>query len=111
MHAFEQKFNAVSQAQAAKFGMPPITLDELPATMDPVGKYTISQAEVKWIVQKARESVEQIKKTDTRFTDPYNTEEFKAEQKRVADQLGISDEQLKTLQQGMTPEKWKQMSI
>ena len=47
---FEDQFNSAAQAQASKFGMPAVTLDELPPTMDPVGEHTISQNEVKWIV-------------------------------------------------------------
>lgn len=107
VHEFEEMFNAASQAQASKFGMPPITLDELPPTMDPVGDHTISAAEVKWIMKAAKESAEHIKKTDPRFSDPYNTEEFKKEQVRVAEQLGIPPDELAQLQSNMTPEKWK----
>lgn len=109
LNDFEDQFNAASKAQAAKFGLPAISLDELPATMDPMTEHTISQKEVKWIVQKARESAEHLKKTDPRFADPYNTDEFKQEQQRVADRFGMSSEKLQQLQQQATPEKWKQM--
>jgi hypothetical protein len=109
LHSFEEQFEAASKAQASKYGMPPITLDELPPTMDPIGEYAISQKEVKWIVQKAKESAAQIKKTDPRFVDPYSTEEFRQEQKRVAEKLGIGAEKLAELQKQATPEKWKQM--
>lgn len=109
LNDFEDQFNAASKAQATKFGLPAIGLDELPATMDPMAEHTISQKEVQWIVKKARESAEHLKKTDPRFADPYNSEEFKQEQRRVADRLGMSAEKLQQLQQQATPEKWKQM--
>ena len=109
MNDFEEQFNAAAAAQASKFGLPPVTLDDLPATMDPIGEYTVSQKEVKWIVQKAKEKAAQLKKTDPRFSDPYNTDEFKQEQLKVADRFGISGEKLSQLQAEATPEKWKQM--
>ena len=92
LHAFEDQFNAAQQASAAKFGLPPITLDELPPTVDPVGEHAISQREVQWIVKKAKEDAERLRTSDPRYSDPYGSEEFKAEQKRVADRFGISDE-------------------
>lgn len=107
MNDFEEMFNSASQAQGSKFGLPAVTLDELPPTMDPMGEYTISAEEVKWIMNAAKESATRIKTTDPRFADPYNTEEFKQEQARVADKLGISADKLSQMQAQMTPEKWK----
>ena len=107
VHEFEEMFDAASQAQASKLGRPPVTLDDLAPTMDPVGEHTISAAEVKWIMKAAKESADHIKKTDPRYKDPYSTEEFQKEQVRVAEQLGIPPDQLAELQSKMTPEKWK----
>lgn len=107
VNEFEDMFNSASQQAASKFGMPAITLDELPPTIDPMGEYTISAEEVKWIIKAAKESAEHIKKTDPRFADPYNSEEFKQEQARVAEKLGIGPEKLAQLQKEMTTEKWK----
>lgn len=110
MHAFEEQYAVASSTQAAKFGLPPIELGELPATLEPVGDHTISANEAKWILQKARQHAEALRKSDSRFSDPFNTPEFQNLQQRTADRLGMTAEQLKSAQSAMTPEKWKQVS-
>jgi hypothetical protein len=112
MHAFEDQFNAASQAQATKFGLPAITLDELPQTMAPMTEeYTISAEEVKWIIQKAKQSAQQIMKTDQRFADPFSTEEFKDRQVKIAERLGMTGQELEKAQSGMTADAWKQYAV
>lgn len=75
-----------------------------------MGDHTISANEAKWILQKAREHAETLRKTDPRFSDPFGTPEFEKVQQRTADRLGMSADQLKVAQSDMTPEKWKQVS-
>ena len=50
-----------------------------------------------------------MKKSDPRFADPFNTDEFKQTQEHVAERLGIDGEQLAKLQKEATPEKWRSM--
>jgi hypothetical protein len=99
LNAYEEQFNTASQALGKKYGLPPITLDELPATMDSTKKHAISKKEVQWIIQKAKKDAEIIRRTDPKYADPYNSKEFKAEQKRVAGLFGMSDEQLEKAKQ------------
>lgn len=111
MHAFEEQYTVASQSQASKFGLQPIDLGELPASLEPIGDHTISASEAKWILQKARQHAETLRKTDPRFSDPFNTAEFEKLQQRTADRLGMTGEQLKSAQSAMTAEKWKQASV
>lgn len=98
-----------SKSQSTKYGLPPLDIGELPSKLDPIGDHTISANEAKWILQKAREHAETLRKTDPRFSDPFSTPEFEKVQQRTADRLGMSAEQLKAAQSDMTPEKWKQV--
>jgi hypothetical protein len=98
---FEEQFNAASKATATKFGLPAIALDELPATVDLAEDYTISKKEVQWIVQKAKEDAEKIRTTDPKYTDPYNTKEFKAELRRIIELFGFGDEMFKNMERGI----------
>lgn len=108
INSFESQFAVASQAQATKFGLPAITLDELPATMDPIVDSTISDKEVKWILSAAREQASNLRKNDPRFSDPFNTPAFHKAQDQIADRLGMTPEQLKKAQADMTSEKWRQ---
>lgn len=109
LHAFEEQFAMASQAQATKFGMPVVTLDELPATMDPIEENTtVSAREVKWILASARKQAESMRKSNPAFADPYSTPEFAQAQETTADRLGMTPEQLKQAQDGMTSAKWRE---
>lgn len=109
LNAFEEQFALASKAQATKFGLPVVTLDELPATMDPVEENTtVSAKEVKWIMQSARQQAESLRKSDPAFSDPYSTPEFAKAQEVIADRLGMSPEQLKKAQESMTSAKWRE---
>jgi hypothetical protein len=100
VHAFEDQFAAASQAQATKFGLPAIAIDELPDKLAPLSEeHTISAEEVKWLIQKAKQSAEHILKTEPRFADPYSSEEFRARQAK------------ETAQSGMTPDAWKKYAV
>jgi hypothetical protein len=91
--------------------LPEVTLEELPATMDPMEEnVTVSQGEVKWILQAARQQAESLRKNNPKFADPYSTPEFEKCQEVIADRLGMSSEQLKQAQQGMTSAKWREVS-
>lgn len=108
-HAFEDQFNLASQAQASKFGLPAVTLDDLPATMDPIEESTVVSAnEVKWILQSARQQAESLRKSDPKFSDPYSTSEFAKAQEITAERLGMSADDLKKAQEGMSSAKWKE---
>lgn len=109
LHAFEEQFALASQAQATKFGLPAVKLDELPATMDPIEEdATVSAKEVKWILQSARQQAETMRKSNPAFSDPYSTPEFTKAQEIIAERLGMSPEQLKKAQEGMSSAKWRQ---
>lgn len=110
MHAFEEQYDLASKTQASKFGLPPIELGELPATVEPIGDHTITANEANWILQKARQHAETLRKTDSSFSDPFSTPDFSKVQQRTADRLGMSPDQLASAQSAMTPEKWKQAS-
>jgi hypothetical protein len=111
LHAFEEQFALASKAQATKFGLPEVTLDELPATMDPIQEnITVSAGEVKWILQSARQQAESMRKSNPKFADPYSTPEFTECQETIAERLGMSSEQLKKAQEGMSSTKWREVS-
>jgi hypothetical protein len=110
LHEFEDQFQSAAEAQAAKYNLPAVTLDDLPATFDLADEHAISAKEVKWIIQKAKDDAAKFKQSEPRFADPYSTPDFQAAQEEVAERFGIPEAQLAELQKGMTPSVWKQIA-